>query len=192
MGLLNSKNPQSKQAHILLLGLDSAGKSTLLYRLKFAETLSTIPTIGFNVEMVQLQSSLTLTVWDVGGQEKMRTVWDCYCENAQGLMYVVDCSEGKKRLEDSRKEFKHILKNEHIKNTPVVILANKQDLPGALSAEDITRMFKVKKLCSNRNWYVQPCCAVTGEGLDDGFRKLTEFLKSYRRTRETLAIFKQK
>nr|BAB31311.1 unnamed protein product [Mus musculus] len=175
MGLLNSKNPQSKQAHILLLGLDSAGKSTLLYRLKFAETLSTIPTIGFNVEMVQLQSSLTLTVWDVGGQEKMRTVWDCYCENAQGLMYVVDCSEGKKRLEDSRKEFKHILKNEHIKNTPVVILANKQDLPGALSAEDITRMFKVKKLCSNRNWYVQPCCAVTGEGLDDGFRKLPSF-----------------
>ncbi|XP_021014837.1 ADP-ribosylation factor-like protein 14 [Mus caroli] len=192
MGLLNSKNLQSKQAHILLLGLDSAGKSTLLYRLKFAETLATIPTIGFNVEMVQLQSSLTLTVWDVGGQEKMRTVWDCYCENAHGLMYVVDCSEGKKRLEDSRKEFKHILKNEHIKNTPVVILANKQDLPGALSAEDITRMFKVKKLCSNRNWYVQPCCAVTGEGLDDGFRKLTEFLKSHRRTRETLAIFKQK
>lgn len=192
MGLLNSKNPQSKQAHILLLGLDSAGKSTLLYRLKFAETLATIPTIGFNVEMVQLQSSLTLTVWDVGGQEKMRTVWDCYCENAHGLVYVVDCSEGKKRLEDSRKEFKHILRNEHIKNTPVVILANKQDLPGALSAEDITRMFKVKKLCSDRNWYVQPCCAVTGEGLYDGFRKLTEFVKSHRRTRETLAIFKQK
>lgn len=192
MGLLNSKNPQSKQAHILLLGLDSAGKSTLLYRLKFAETLATIPTIGFNVEMVQLQSSLTLTVWDVGGQEKMRTVWDCYCENAHGLVYVVDCSEGKKRLEESRKEFKHILRNEHIKNTPVVILANKQDLPGALSAEDITRMFKVKKLCSDRNWYVQPCCAVTGEGLDDGFRKLTEFVKSNRRTRETLAIFKQK
>lgn len=192
MGLLNSKNPKSKQAHILLLGLDSAGKSTLLYRLKFAETLATIPTIGFNVEMVQLQSRLTLTVWDVGGQEKMRGVWDCYCENTHGLVYVVDCSEGKKRLEDSRKEFKHILKNEHIKHTPVVILANKQDLPGALSAEDITRMFKVKKLCSDRNWYVQPCCAVTGEGLDDGFRKLTEFVKSHLKTRETSAFFKQR
>lgn len=192
MGLLSSKNPKDKQAHILLLGLDSAGKSTLLYRLKFAETLVTIPTIGFNVEMVQLQSGLALTVWDIGGQEKMRTVWDCYCENAHGLVYVVDCSEGQKRLEDSRKEFKHILKNEHIKNTPVVILANKQDLPGALSAEDITRMFKVKKLCSDRNWYVQPCCAVTGEGLDDGFRKLTEFVKSHLKTRETLAFFKQK
>ncbi|XP_051012792.1 ADP-ribosylation factor-like protein 14 [Acomys russatus] len=192
MGLLNSKNHNGKQAHILLLGLDSAGKSTLLYRLKLAETLATIPTIGFNVEMVQLKSGFTLTVWDVGGQEKMRTVWDCYCENAHGLVYVVDCSDGKQRLEDSRKEFKHILKNEHIKNAPVVVLANKQDLPGALSAEDITRMFKVKKLCSDRNWYVQPCCAVTGEGLDDGFRKLTEFVKSRLKTRETLAFFKQK
>ncbi|CAH6898520.1 ADP-ribosylation factor-like protein 14 [Phodopus roborovskii] len=192
MGLLSSKHPTGKQAHILLLGLDSAGKSTLLYRLKLAETLTTIPTIGFNVEMVQLASGPPLTVWDVGGQEKMRTVWDCYCENADGLMYVVDCSDGKQRLEDSRKEFKHILKNEHIKNVPVVILANKQDLPGALSADDITRIFKVKKLCSDRNWYVQPCCAVTGEGLDDGFRKLSEFLKSHLKTRDTLAFFKQK
>ncbi|EGW02041.1 ADP-ribosylation factor-like protein 14 [Cricetulus griseus] len=192
MGLQSSKNPTGKQAHILLLGLDSAGKSTLLYRLKLAETFTTIPTIGFNVEMVQLPSGLPLTVWDVGGQEKMRTVWDCYCENADGLVYVVDCSDDKRRLEDSRREFKHILKNEHIKNAPVVILANKQDLPGALSAEDITRMFKVKKLCSNRNWYVQPCSAVTGEGLDAGFRKLTEFVKSHLKTRDTLAFFKQK
>lgn len=186
MGLLNSKNPKGKQAHILLLGLDSAGKSTLLYRLKLAETLTTIPTIGFNVEMVQLESDLPLTVWDVGGQEKMRTVWDCYCENADGLLYVVDCSDGKQRLKDSCKEFKHILQNEHIKNAPVVILANKQDLPGALSAEEITRIFKVKKLCSDRCWYVQPCCAVTGEGLDAGFRKLTEFVKSHLKARDAL------
>ncbi|KAL1778374.1 ADP-ribosylation factor 14 [Sigmodon hispidus] len=192
MGLLNSKNPKVKQAHILLLGLDSAGKSTLLYRLKLAETLTTIPTIGFNVEMVQLVSGLTLTVWDVGGQEKMRTLWDCYCENADGLVYVVDCSDDKQRLEDSRREFKHILKNEHIKNAPVIIFANKQDLPGALSAEDLTRIFKVKKLCSDRNWYVQPCCALTGDGLNDGFRKLTEFVKSQLKTRDTLAFFRQK
>lgn len=184
MGLLNSKNPKGKQAHILLLGLDSAGKSTLLYRLKLAETLTTIPTIGFNVEMVQLDTDLPLTVWDVGGQEKMRTVWDCYCENADGLVYVVDCSDGKQRLKDSCKEFTHILQNEHIKNAPVVILANKQDLPGALSAEEITRIFKVKKLCSDRCWYVQPCSAVTGEGLDAGFRKLTEFVKSHLKARE--------
>uniref|UniRef100_A0A452S330 ADP-ribosylation factor-like protein 14 n=1 Tax=Ursus americanus TaxID=9643 RepID=A0A452S330_URSAM len=177
MGLLSSKNPKTKQARILLLGLDSAGKSTLLYKLKLAKDITTIPTIGFNVEVIELEKSLSLTVWDVGGQEKMRTVWEYYCENTDGLLYVVDSTD-KQRLEDSRRELKHILKNEHIKNVPVVLLANKQDVPGALTAEDITRMFRVKKLCSDRNWYVQPCCAITGDGLMEGLRKLTGFVKN--------------
>ncbi|KAM9604535.1 ADP-ribosylation factor-like protein 14 [Trichechus inunguis] len=191
MGLLNSKSSKVKQAQILLLGLDSAGKSTLLYRLKLAHSIVTIPTIGFNVEMIELEKSLSLTVWDIGGQEKMRAVWDYYCENTDGLVYVVDSTD-KRRLEDSRREFEHILKNEHIKNVPVVLLANKQDMNGALTAEDITRIFKVKKLCSDRNWYVQPCCAITGEGLPEGFRKLTEFVKRHLKSREdTFAFFKQ-
>ncbi|XP_004379202.2 ADP-ribosylation factor-like protein 14 [Trichechus manatus latirostris] len=191
MGLLNSKSSKVKQAQILLLGLDSAGKSTLLYRLKLAHSIVTIPTIGFNVEMIELEKSLSLTVWDIGGQEKMRAVWDYYCENTDGLVYVVDSTD-KWRLEDSRREFEHILKNEHIKNVPVVLLANKQDMNGALTAEDITRIFKVKKLCSDRNWYVQPCCAITGEGLPEGFRKLTEFVKRHLKSREdTFAFFKQ-
>ena len=85
------------------------------------------------------------------------------------------------------------MKNEHIKNVPVVLLANKQDVPGALTAKDITRIFKVKKLCCNRNWCVQPCCAITGDGLTEGFRKLTEFVKSHMKTRgDALAFFKQK
>ncbi|XP_054432820.1 ADP-ribosylation factor-like protein 14 [Pteronotus mesoamericanus] len=191
MGLLNSKNPKVKQAQILLLGLDSAGKSTLLYKLKLAKDTMTFPTIGFNVEMIELEKSLPLTVWDVGGQKKMRTVWGCYCENTDGLVYVVDSTD-KQRMEDSRREFERILKNEHIKNVPVVLLANKQDVPGALTAEDITRMFKIKKLCSDRNWYVQPCCALTGDGLTEGFRKLTEFVKSHMKSRaDALAFFKQ-
>lgn len=192
MGLLSSKNPKAKQAQILLLGLDSAGKSTLLYKLKLAKDIVTIPTIGFNVEMIELGKGISLTVWDVGGQEKMRTVWGCYCEHTDGLVYVVDSTD-KQRLEDSRREFEHILKNEHIKNVPVVLLANKQDVPGALTAKDITRIFKVKKLCCNRNWCVQPCCAITGDGLTEGFRKLTEFVKSHMKTRgDALAFFKQK
>ncbi|XP_037382577.1 ADP-ribosylation factor-like protein 14 [Talpa occidentalis] len=191
MGLLSSKNTKVQEARILLLGLDSAGKSTLLYKLKLAKDIVTIPTIGFNVEMIELEKSLLLTIWDVGGQEKMRTVWDYYCENTDGLLYVVDSTD-KQRLEDSRREFEHILKNEHIKHVPVVLLANKQDMPGALTAEDITRMFKVKKLCSDRNWYVQPCCAITGEGLTEGLRKLTGFVKSYVKSRgDTFAFFKQ-
>ncbi|XP_077015263.1 ADP-ribosylation factor-like protein 14 [Tamandua tetradactyla] len=191
MGLLNSKNSKAKEAQILLLGLDSAGKSTLLYKFKLAKDTATTPTIGFNVEMIEVEKGLLLTVWDVGGQEKMRTAWRCYCENTDGLLYVVDSTD-KQRLEDSRREFEHILKNEHIKNIPVVLLANKQDIPAALTAEDITRMFKMKKLCGDRNWYVQPCCAITGDGLAEGFRQLAGFVKSHMKSRgDTFTFFKQ-
>lgn len=191
MGLSSSKNPKVKQAQILLLGLDSAGKSTVLYKLKLAKDIVTLPTVGFNVEMLELGKRLSFTVWDVGGQERMRAAWDWYCERADGLVYVVDSTD-RERLEDSRREFERLLKNEHIKNVPVVLLANKQDKPGALTAEDVTRLFKVKKLCCDRSWYVQPCCAVTGDGLAEGFRKLTEFVKSYMKARaDTFAFFKQ-
>ncbi|XP_036902606.1 ADP-ribosylation factor-like protein 14 [Sturnira hondurensis] len=191
MGLLSSKNPEVKQAQILLLGLDSAGKSTLLYKLKLAEDTVTLPTVGFNVEMIELDKSLSLTVWDVGGQKKMRTAWGCYCERTDGLVYVVDSAD-KQRLQDSQREFELILKNEHIQNVPVVLLANKQDVPGALTAEDITRMFRMKQLCCDRDWYVQPCCALTGDGLTQGLGRLTEFVRSRMRSRaDTLAFFKQ-
>ncbi|CAK6441944.1 unnamed protein product [Pipistrellus nathusii] len=191
MGLSSSKTPKVKQAQILLLGLDSAGKSTVLYKLKLAKDIVTMPTVGFNVEMLELGKSLSFTVWDVGGQETMRTLWDWYCERADGLVYVVDSAD-RQRLEDARREFEHILGNEHIRHVPVVLLANKQDKPGALTAEDITRLFQVQKLCCDRSWYVQPCCAITGAGLAEGFGRLTEFVKSYVPSRaDTFTFFKQ-
>ncbi|XP_030350774.1 ADP-ribosylation factor-like protein 14 [Strigops habroptila] len=190
MGLHHTKHSTVKQANILMLGLDSAGKSKLLYKLKSNDVFLTIPTIGFNVDMIETGKDFTLTFWDVGGQKKMREVWCNFLENADGLLYVVDSSD-KQRLEESKKEFVHILKNEFLKRVPVIMLANKQDLPGALNAEEITRRFNMKKYCSDRNWYVQPCCAVTGEGLPEALQKLTMFVKHYSRLKETSTIFKE-
>ncbi|XP_069720718.1 ADP-ribosylation factor-like protein 14 [Phaenicophaeus curvirostris] len=190
MGLQNTKHSKVKQANILMLGLDSAGKSTLLYKFKCDEVFLTSPTIGFNVDMIETRKDFTMTFWDVGGQQKMRQLWCTFLENTDGLLYVVDSSD-KRRLEESKKEFVLILKNEFIKNVPVIVLANKQDLPGALNAEEITRRFNVKKYCSDRNWYVQPCCALTGEGLSEALRILTTFAKNYSRSKETSTIFKE-
>ncbi|KAG8581114.1 hypothetical protein GDO81_007554 [Engystomops pustulosus] len=176
MGLAGSAHSKVKHARILLLGLDAAGKSTVLYKFKFKEPFSTIPTVGFNVEMIQTEKHLQLTIWDVGGQEKMRSFWCYYFENTDGLVYVVD-STNKHTLDEAKKQFQFILQNELIKNVPVVLLANKQDLPGALNADEITRKFNMKKYCSDRDWYVQPCCAITGQGLAEGFNKVTEFVK---------------
>ncbi|NXJ63380.1 ARL14 protein, partial [Rostratula benghalensis] len=190
MGLQSTKHSKVKQANILMLGLDSAGKSTLLYKFKYNDAFLTIPTIGFNVDMIDTAKDFTLTVWDVGGQQKMRQVWCNFLENTDGLMYVVDSSD-KRRLEESKKEFELIVKNEYMKRVPVMMLANKQDLPGALNAEEITRRFNMKKYCSDRNWYVQPCCAITGEGLSEALQRLTAFAKQYSRSKETATNFKE-
>ncbi|NXI43428.1 ARL14 protein, partial [Galbula dea] len=190
MGLQNTKHSKVKHANILMLGLDSAGKSTLLYKFRYNEVFLTSPTIGFNVDMIDTEKDFTLTIWDVGGQQKMREVWCDFLENTNGLLYVVDSSD-KQRLEESKREFELILKSEFLKNVPVVVLANKQDLPGALNAEEITRRFNMKKHCSDRNWYVQPCCAFTGEGLSEALQRLTAFAKQCSRSKETSTIFKE-
>ncbi|KAM4770653.1 ADP-ribosylation factor-like protein 14 [Cyanocitta cristata] len=190
MGLLNAKPSRVKRASILMLGLDSAGKSTLLYKFRYKDAFLTMPTIGFNVDMIEVGKDFTLTFWDVGGQKKMRELWSNFLEDTDGLLYVVDSSD-KHRLEESRREFELILKNESIKNIPVVVLANKQDLPGALNAEEITRRLKMKKYCSDRNWYVQPCCAITGEGLAEALQRVATFAKQYRKSKETFTTLKE-
>ncbi|NXY86461.1 ARL14 protein, partial [Alcedo cyanopectus] len=190
MGLQSTKHSRAKQANILMLGLDSAGKSTLLYKFKSDDVFLTTPTIGFNVDMIETEKDFTLTCWDVGGQRKMRQFWCNFLDNAEGLLYVVDSSD-RRRLEESKREFALVLKSEFLRNTPVVLLANKQDLPGALNAEEITRRFHMKKHCSDRNWYVQPCCAVTGQGLAEALQRLTAFVKQCSRSQETSTIFKE-
>ncbi|XP_004603234.1 ADP-ribosylation factor-like protein 14 [Sorex araneus] len=189
MGPRSSKGPEARQARVLLLGLDLAGKSALLYRLARAQRAATLPTVGFNVETLEWAGGLQLTLWDVGGQEKMRRAWDCFCEGADGLLYVVDCADPQ-RLDASRRALESVLQSEHLRHVPLVLLANKQDVPGALGAEDITRRFRVHKLCADRSWYVQPCSAVTGDGLAQGLQKLVAFVKSRRKARGALAFFR--
>lgn len=75
-----------------MLGLDGAGKTTILFKLKLGEVVSSIPTIGFNVETVDYKN-IKFTVWDVGGQDSIRAMWKHYYQNADALIYVVDSSD---------------------------------------------------------------------------------------------------
>ncbi|GCB60530.1 ADP-ribosylation factor-like protein 14 [Scyliorhinus torazame] len=177
MGLLTSKESKMKQARILMLGLDAAGKSTLLYKLKFGNTeFLTASTVGFNVEMLESSKRVALTVWDVGGQHQMRQFWPYYFQDTDGLVFVVDSAD-QGRMEDSRREFERMLKSECLKGIPVVVMANKQDLIDAMSAEEITKRLHMKRWCSDRDWYVQPCCARTGEGLPAATKIITSYVK---------------
>ncbi|XP_066509019.1 ADP-ribosylation factor-like protein 14 [Hoplias malabaricus] len=177
MGLHGSKTPS--EARILMLGLDGSGKSTLLYKLKYNEAVLTVPTVGFNVEMLETkEKSCTLTVWDVGGQKQMRTHWKHYYEDdVSGLVFVVD-SQDQDRLLEAKLELQIILGSECLKGLPLIVLANKQDLPGAASAGDITEALDLREICGNRDWFVQPCSGRTGAGLEGCFRRMVHFLKT--------------
>ncbi|KAL4224749.1 hypothetical protein ACF0H5_015446 [Mactra antiquata] len=167
------------QARILMLGLDAAGKTTVLYKIKLNETVSTIPTIGFNVETVTPVKGLSFTVWDVGGQEKIRRLWQHYMQNVDGLLYVVDSSD-RERVEEARDELYGILENDEMRDVPVVVLANKQDLPHSLSVSKITEQLELHKL-TGRKWYVQASCATTGDGIYDGLNHLSVLVKEFKK-----------
>merc|ERR1711965_421555 len=101
-----------KEMRIVMVGLDAAGKTTVLYNLKLGEVVTTMPTIGFNVETVEYKN-ISFTVWDVGGQDKIRKLWRYYYENTQGLTFVVDSSD-RDRIEDAREELTKILNEDEM------------------------------------------------------------------------------
>nr|QXF29038.1 Arf6 [Gefionella okellyi] len=154
-----------KEMRILMVGLDNAGKTSILYRLQLGKSIQTIPTVGFNVETVTYQN-IKFNVWDVGGQDRLRPLWRHYFTGTQALIFVVDSSD-RVRIEEARDEFQAIVADTQMEDAIVLVFANKQDQPGALSAAEITECLQLQKLVS-RTWNVQPSCALTGAGLQEG------------------------
>lgn len=157
-----------------MVGLDCAGKTTILYSLKMGKIVRTIPTIGFNVETVE-SKNISFTVWDIGGQDKIRPLWRHYFYNVQGIIFVID-SNDKERIEEAREELYSLLDEEELKNCILLILANKQDLPNAMRAEEIKSKLNICSL-TPRKWYLQSTCAVTGQGLQEGMHWLASQFK---------------
>lgn len=154
-----------------MLGLDAAGKTTILYRLKLGQSVTTIPTVGFNVETVAYKN-VKFNVWDVGGQDKIRPLWRHYYTGTQGLIFVVDCAD-RERIDEARRELHKIINDREMKEAIILIFANKQDLKGALTPEEIPDKLGLNRI-RDRNWYVQPCVASTGDGLMEGLTWLSQ------------------
>ncbi|KAH0471241.1 MAG: uncharacterized protein KVP18_000699 [Porospora cf. gigantea A] len=162
---------------ILMIGLDAAGKTTILYKLKLGEVVTTIPTIGFNVETVEYKN-ISFTVWDVGGQDKIRPLWRHYFANTHGLIFVVD-SNDRERVEDACEELHRMLREDELRDSVLLVFANKQDLPNAMTAAEVTERLKLNSL-RTRKWYIQSACATSGEGLYEGLDWLANTLSERR------------
>eukprot|EP00434_Breviolum_minutum_P001935 symbB.v1.2.001713.t1/scaffold61.1/size362833/12 len=164
-----------EEMKILMLGLDAAGKTTILYRLKLGEVVTTVPTIGFNVETVEYRN-INLTVWDVGGQDRIRKLWRYYFENTNALIYVVDSSD-RDRIKEAKEELNKMLQEQALENAVLLVFANKQDLPNAMTPAEIMENLELQKL-GHRKWFIQSTVAPTGDGLYEGLDWLTRTLRS--------------
>ena len=153
--------------------VDNAGKTTILYRLQVGEVVSTIPTIGFNVETVQ-HKNVKFQVWDLGGQTSIRPYWRCYYPNTQAVIYVVDSTDVD-RMEDARDEFHAILDEEELRDACILVYANKQDLPGALDDAVVSERLGLTGIRS-RQWAIFRTSATKGEGLFEGLDWLSNAL----------------
>nr|XP_014333026.1 PREDICTED: ADP-ribosylation factor 5 [Bos mutus] len=196
-------------APVSIVGLDAAGKTTILYKLKLGEIVTTIPTIGpqslpcgfvsllnplsvneflpfrtfasyvvqlsagFNVETVEYKN-ICFTVWDVGGQDKIRPLWRHYFQNTQGLIFVVD-SNDRERVQESADELQKMLQEDELRDAVLLVFANKQDMPNAMPVSELTDKLGLQHLRS-RTWYVQATCATQGTGLYDGLDWLSHEL----------------
>ncbi|XP_056126763.1 ADP-ribosylation factor-like 4aa [Rhinichthys klamathensis goyatoka] len=179
-----SSLPFCNSLHISILGLDSAGKTTVLYRLQFNEFVNTVPTKGFNAEKLRLavgdSRTVTFHFWDVGGHEKLRPLWKSYTRCADGIMFVVDSLDSE-RMEEAKTELYKIARSSENQGVPVLIIANKQDLRQALSLSQIETMLALKELGPSTPWHLQPTCAIIGDGLKEGLDKLHDMILKRRK-----------
>ena len=121
-----------KELRLLMLGLDRVGKETILCKLKRGAVVSSVPTIGFGIEMVEYKN--TVIYWDVG--TLVRPLWRHYYSHRQGIIFVVDASD-RERIEYAKEELQLLLHEDGLKDAALLVFANKQDLSGAISATEV-------------------------------------------------------
>ena len=162
-----------KEIRILMVGLDAAGKTTILHQLGKIGEIKTLPTIGFYVESLDYKN-FNFIVFDIGGADKMRLLFRHYYQNTKGLIFVVD-SHDRDRIEEAAEELKKMLAEEELKDCCVLIMANKQDLNGALSTDEVTKALGMESL-KERTWFVQGTSGITGQGLEEGLNWMASVL----------------
>ena len=175
---------QRHQFQVLIVGLDYAGKTSVLEQIKTIfcgmEPLppgKITPTIGLNIGKVSIDGA-NLVFWDVGGARSLRSLWERYYGEAHGLLFVVDAADTA-RLEEAREVLQQLLNNAELAGIPLLVLANKQDAAGALTPHEVQARFGLQHAeGSSQPQHVLGTTAIRGEGLDEGVRWLAETLRT--------------
>nr|QXF29045.1 Arl3a [Gefionella okellyi] len=175
LDLLRKLKRSEREVRILMLGLDNAGKTTILKQLSNEDITHIMPTQGFNIKSL-LHEGLKLNVWDIGGQKAIRPYWRNYFEHTDALIYVIDSAD-RRRLDETAAELQLLFDEDKLSGVPLLIYANKQDLLTAASPKDMAETLNLH-LIRDRQWQIQPASAKTGSGLSEGMEWVVKIINS--------------
>ncbi|KAJ4772209.1 ADP-ribosylation factor-related protein 1 [Rhynchospora pubera] len=172
--------------HLLILGIHQSGKTTLLEKLKSIYSKieglppdRILPTVGLNIARIDA-SNAKLVFWDLGGQVGLRTIWEKYYEEAHAIIYVIDASSPNS-FHDARSALEKVLRHRDLQGAPLLILANKQDVAEAVSAEELERYLDLKDL-DERPYVFQSVSAYEGTGIKFSIDWLVDAMERSKRT----------
>ena len=162
---------KEKEVKLMFLGLDRAGKTSILKCISGEDIEKYVPTFGFNIRNFEMNGCV-LNVWDIGGQQGLRAYWNTYCDESDGCVFVIDSSD-QERLAEASTVLMNILDEEALSHVPLLIVGSKSDLSGAISKDEVLRADQmVEKLCLNdiegQRWKYVATSAKSGEGIVEG------------------------
>lgn len=164
-----------EKCKIVIVGLNNAGKTTILYKLHLGQVILTQPTIGSNVEEVKHKNA-KFQVWDIGGQENLRAGWSTYFQDTDAVVFVVD-SNDQENMILAKMELFNVVLHEDLKYACLLVLANKQDITGSRNAGEVAEDLSLHTIRTHE-WQIQSCCALTGVGLQQGLEWIATRIRS--------------
>ncbi|KAL8688385.1 MAG: hypothetical protein Q9218_005692 [Villophora microphyllina] len=174
LSILRKARLKDKELRVLMLGLDNAGKTTIVKKLLNEDVNTVSPTLGFIIRTIDYEG-YKLNIWDVGGQKTLRTYWRNYFEKTDALIWVVDSAD-QRRTEDCRRELAGLLLEERLMGASLLVFANKSDIEGNMSVEQIRKSLALDAI-KTHNWAIKECSAVTGYNVQEGIKWVVEDAK---------------
>ncbi|KAH8595581.1 ADP-ribosylation factor family-domain-containing protein [Bisporella sp. PMI_857] len=175
LSILRKARLKDKEMRILMLGLDNAGKTTIVKRIMDEDVNSVSPTLGFIIKTID-HEGYKLNIWDVGGQKTLRSYWRNYFEKTDALIWVVDATD-RLRIEDCREELHGLLQEERLSGASLLVFSNKTDVNGCMDETEIRGSLQLDTIKTHR-WQIVQCSAITGEHLQEGLGWVVQDAKS--------------
>ncbi|KAL5373613.1 hypothetical protein DPSP01_012551 [Paraphaeosphaeria sporulosa] len=175
LSILRKARLKDKEMRILMLGLDNAGKTTIVKKIMNEDVNSVSPTLGFIIKTIEYDG-YKLNIWDVGGQKTLRTYWKNYFEKTDTLIWVVDATD-RERIDDCRRELEGLLQEERLMGASLLVFKNKSDVSGSMTEDEVRQGLRLDAIKTHK-WTIMACSAMTGTNLQEGLRWVVQDAKS--------------